>query len=60
MEYKKIIIGEWEQLGANYNRRKSNGRYKMVHLFLYTNIRTLEYIIFNYIAGKLFDANGRL
>jgi hypothetical protein len=54
-----MTIGEQKQLSANYNRRKSNGRYGIIHLFFYTDIRTLKYTIFNYTAGKSFGANGR-
>jgi hypothetical protein len=43
----------------NYNRRKSNGRYNIVYLFLYIDIRTLKYTIFNYTTSKLFKTSGR-
>jgi hypothetical protein len=43
----------------NYNQRESNGRYNIVYLLSYINIRMLEYTTFNYTAGKLFDASGR-
>jgi hypothetical protein len=67
---KLLCIYTSDGILKNYNRRtktighelqsaKKQLLFNMVHLFLYTDIGTLEYIIFNYTAGKLFDANGR-